>query len=375
MKDSTGSRRAIVHIGLPRTGTTTLQRVLHGLRPTLAAAGILYPDLVPGSAAELHISHQYLGETLDGRRPRTERSELLDALSHQLATTDADIVLLSYEGLCLASAWLGVPQRLAAVFARHGFAMEVLVTVKPQDELVNSAYTWRTQFLREARRFEDYFRAEIGQPRLDLARLLLPWRRACAGRVWAVPTRDVRSDQPLVQRIFDELGLLPRVAAMIGADQLALVENRSPGPVAVEVARRLRRGGGHLALGRAVRDATRFIEDMARARGLNDAAFMGLDDRMRAAAAARWSRANDRFAQQVWGSPWASRVTPPPAVPSNEVAGQGGPQRQVEEILDEVCRRYQIHLEGGVGLALRDATASVGNRLHRVFRYGRALGW
>jgi hypothetical protein len=37
--------RAIFHIGLPKTGTTTLQNSLHAAREALAAHGILYPSL------------------------------------------------------------------------------------------------------------------------------------------------------------------------------------------------------------------------------------------------------------------------------------------------------------------------------------------
>ncbi len=304
--------------------------------------------------------------------PRSERAELLASLSSQLSATGADTVLLSYEGLCLASPWLGVPERLAALFARHGFAMEVLATVKPQDELVNSAYTWRTQFLREGRPFARYFQAEIGQSRLDLARLLRSWRGACAGRLRAVATRDPRSGRPLVGRVFEELGLLPRVAALVGAEDLALVENRSPGPVATEVARRLRRQGAHLALGQAARDATRFVEDAARSRGLNDVAFLGLDPALRGKAAARWERANDRFARQVWGQAWSARVAAQPAAPGNELAGRSSPD--VEDILALTCERFQLRLAQGPRLLFRDATAAAGDHLGHLVRYGRALG-
>ena len=369
MVGRSGLRRAIVHVGLPRTGTTTLQRVLFGLRPQLLAAGVLYPDLTPRSAVQPHLSHQHLGEALDGRRPRVERAELLEALATQLAGTQADTVLVSYEGLCLAPHRLRVPQRLAALFARHGFATEVLATVKPQDELVNSGYTWRMQFLREARDFRSFFQAEIGQPRLDLARLLRPWQAASGGRLLAVPTRDPRSDRALVERVFDECGLLPRVTGLLRPEDLALVENRSPGPVAVAVARRLRRGGAHLALRAAARDATRFVEDAARALGADAVPFNGLDAGSRTQAAARWSQANDRFAQATWGEPWSARVAQQPATLPNEVTASA----DVEAVLAQVCGRFDIRLSGGMRLAVQEAAAAAASRFSRLVRFGRAL--
>ena len=127
-------RRAIVHIGTPRTGTTTLQHILTRLRPALAGAGVLYPDLTPSSATVPHLSHQYLGEALDGRRPRRDRAELLADLAAQARATPCDILLLSYEGLCQAPPALRVPHTLAALLRDAGFAMEAVMTVKPQAE-------------------------------------------------------------------------------------------------------------------------------------------------------------------------------------------------------------------------------------------------
>lgn len=369
-------RRAIVHVGLPRTGTTSFQRVMSGLRADLLACGILYPQLTPRSAGQPHLSHQYLGEALDGRRPRADRAELVDLLAHQLATTDADTVLLSYEGFCLAPAWLRVPQRLASLLARHGFAMDVLATIKPQAELVNSAYTWRTQFLREARPFTACFKADIDAMQLDLNRVLRAWRATCDGRIMVVPTRDARSERPLVERILEEAGLLPRMAGMLGPQERTLMENRSPGPVAVEVARQLRQGGAHLSLGRSARDVVRFVEQEATARGANAIPFMGLDTAARAIAHAKWRNANDRFARTVWCEAWSARVVEQSTAASNDILQRddaAADLRLVADILGETCERYRLRLDRGSGLALRQAASTAASRLARMLRYGRAL--
>ena len=371
-------RRAIVHIGMPRTGTTTLQRVLTSLRPELGRAGVLYPELTPRSAAEPHLSHQHLGEALDGRRPSRERQELLTQLAGQLAATAAETVLLSYEGLCLIPPGLGVPRMLASLFARHGFAMEVLATVKPQGEFTNSTYTWRTQFLREHRTFQAYFQAEGGSPVLDYHRLFAPWRAACDGSMTVTPLRDMRSGQPLIARVMADLGLHEVVGPMFSLTDLALVENRSPGPVAVEVARRLRMGGAHLRLRHPRREVTRFVERSASLGGLDAIPFRALDPASRARDAARWRPSNDRFAQGVWCGPWASRVADAPAAPVNEIA-QSAPDpallAQVDRILGETCEAFQIRLGHTPGVALRTMAGEVSARLYRQFRHARARAW
>ena len=315
-------RRAIVHIGTPRTGTTTLQRILSSHRGELERRLVLYPDLTPASAAEPHLSHQHLGEALAGRRPARERRELLDRLDRQMAATSCDTVVLSYEALCLIPAAFRAPQTLAELFARHGMAMQTVLTIKPQAEYLNSTYTWRTQFLREGRPFRDFVRGHVGAGALDYERLAKPWRAASAGRLTAIAVRDPAGEQPLVGRVFAALGLAERVGELMSEADLGLVENRSPGPVAVEICRQLCAGGAAFALESRSRAATRFVEQVARAQGYDSSAFMGLDDEMRAEIEARWRAANARFAERVWGAEWAGRVACEPPRPANEIAGR-----------------------------------------------------
>ena len=311
---------AIVHIGTPRSGTTTLQRIFADRRAALAAAGILYPDLTPVRDAEPHLSHQLLGEALAGRRPARERRELLDLLEAQLAASPCDTVLISYEALCRIPASFGAAQTLAALFARHGMAMETLLTLKPQVEYLNSTYTWRMQFLREERIFASFLAANLDLPDFDLARLVAPWRRASADRLTAVPLRDPRSSDGLVDRVADALGLAQRLRGVLADDDRILVENRSPGPVAIEVCRRLRAEGAALWLGGSARAVSRFVERAARTAGADAAPFCGFDAASRARLAARWASANERFAALAWGEPWARRVGSAPPAPVNDLA-------------------------------------------------------
>jgi hypothetical protein len=342
-------RRAIIHLGLPRTGTTSVQRVLTRLRPELAHAGILYPALTPRSAAEPHLSHQHLGETLDGRRPREERVELLDNLSGQLGGSDADAVLISYEHLCLVPPRRGIATLLAGFFRRHGFAMEILATIKPQAEFLNSTYTWRTQFLREKRAFVDFANAEMGHRTLDYAALFEPWRRVCDGRMTVLALRDPRSDQGLLARFLDAAGL-DRARRLLTAEDLGLVENRSPGPVAVEVCRRLRAQGAQRRLSGRGREVTRFVEEACRQRGLDAVSFKGVDAGHRERIEARWNASNTRLAAVAWGEAWSARVARAPEAEINELARTRDPAglHEADAVHSATCERFGLALEGGL---------------------------
>lgn len=318
---SPGMRRAILHIGVPRTGTTSLQKLLAERRAALLGVGVLFPDLTPRSAERPHLSHQHLGEALDGRRPPEERRELLEDLDRQLAETPADVAILSYERLWRAASWRRLPRMLCDLAERRGFRPEVLVTVRGQAELIQSHYGWRLQFLREWRPFAEAFSRDLGDRRLDFAAGVAPWSRAAEGRVSAVPLRDEASAEPMALRVATELGLADRLQPILAEPAARMQENRSPGPVTSEVSRRIRWSGVRL---RAA-EGRRLIDQAARlaaSRPEEAAPFRALTPAQAARAQRRFAASNAAFAAAVWGEPWEARVASPPLHEPNELAGR-----------------------------------------------------
>jgi hypothetical protein len=341
-------RRAIIHVGMPRTASTTIQHVLAHLRPALAGAGILYPALTPRSAAdEPHISHQHLGEALDGRRPAVEARELLDDLARQLAATTADVVILSYEDWIQERRAFAIGDRLNAVFASAGFRTEVVVVVKPQSEHLNSIYSHRAQLMRERRLFAAFCRGFESSHRFAYAELLEPWWRLAEGRVQALPLRDKRSAEPLINRFLAAADVLDRVAPLLAASELRRVENRSPGPVAVETSRRLRLLRVPARLAVRPRVVMRDVERLAFAQGLDSVPFKGVDPALRERLSARYAATNDRFARLAWQAPWDEVVAPEPPHAVNEIGGRpiaAGTEGVIAGLMSEVGRQYGVVL-------------------------------
>jgi hypothetical protein len=216
--------------------------------------------------------------------------------------------------------------------------MRTLLTVKPQADYLNSTYTWRIQFLRESRTFAAFLRAHMGHRECDWERTVAPWRAVSTGGVAVVPVRDPGSDRPLVERVLSAVGLGDRAGAAITEDDLGVVENSSPGPLAVEVCRRLRAEGAAFRPDVPAREISRFVEQAARAAGLDRAPFAGLDEDLRARVAARWSAANERFAASVWQAPWSDRVASAAPRPVNEVA-RSSASAETEAAVRDLLRR------------------------------------
>jgi hypothetical protein len=364
-------RRAIIHIGTPRTGTSSLQMLLHTRRADLARVGILYPDLTPASAATPHVSHQHLGETLDGRRPRRERGELLARLDRALAASRDDVAILSYESLCLLPPWHRAPKLLCGLFERRGFRPEILMTARPQAAYLQSQYTWRIQFLREARAFAAAFEAELRARRFDYRRGLGAWARAAGWRVHLVPVQDRLSRAPLVERIAMELGIADRLMPLLTPADLAYRTNESLGPVGVEVSRRLRAGGTGGAQG-AAREVTARIGALTHARGLDAEPFRALDPRMAERVRAVYERGNDALARRVWGTDWSARVADPPPRAVNELARLGsgtGREAAVDDILGLVRREFS----GRLAVAAPGLSGRIGAAASEVVQFARRL--
>ena len=330
---------------MPRTGSTTFQYILDRSRPELIEAGILYPDLTPKSAAaDKQLSHQHFGQTLDGRRPRHEREELLQSLSAALSRNDCDTVLISYEDFIQQRPRFRVPEFLGEFFAGHGYQAEALITVKPQSENLNSMYTLRTQLIRERQDFAHFARSHMNAARFDYDRLIAPWSAAFSGRIRAVPVRDRRHNAPLLVRLLSELRLYRRVAPTLQPGDLRRVENRSPGPVAVEVSRRLRAMRTHARLG-IPRDLMRVVQRMARQRGYDRGKFNGVGPELRAEMDARYRDSNERFARAVWKQGWDEVVAPEPPRPVNElITGRIDPATEAEivDILRQASEQFAV---------------------------------
>lgn len=120
---SSSPQRVVLHVGLPKTGTTYLQALLADHREELRAAGVLYPFLRPGAmfhgAVEVRGSHEKFGLT---EAEVAGTWEALCARAHDFAGT----TVLSHE--VLAGATPAQVERALAPLA--GLEVHVLVTAR-----------------------------------------------------------------------------------------------------------------------------------------------------------------------------------------------------------------------------------------------------
>lgn len=96
-----------LHIGMQKTGTTSLQRTMADKRQELQSHGILYPSGTAGVAAEDHDAHHYLAHAIRGRRQQHSPNIPFELLSkhvealHEAAATFAGDMVISSEDFSL----------------------------------------------------------------------------------------------------------------------------------------------------------------------------------------------------------------------------------------------------------------------------------
>jgi tetratricopeptide (TPR) repeat protein len=148
-------RRAVLHIGIEKTGTTTLQQTLAAGRPALAAAGVHYPRSPAADPGGLAANHVLLAihaaepeATRDLRRILGPEAEARIAgfpaeLAAEVAALppNAHTVLFSNEHCHSRVTTAAGVARLHALMAPLFARVEVLVWLRRQDQLAASRYT------------------------------------------------------------------------------------------------------------------------------------------------------------------------------------------------------------------------------------------
>lgn len=135
-------RQIFLHIGQPKTGSTSLQFFLHRNREALAARGILYPTTLPGQ--RLQEKHHCLVENLARMTDRDTAAEpAWSAILQQIDASSASQVVLSDELFwrILEHRPAGRPQVIRWI-ARQLAGHEVIVVcyLRRQSDWIESRY-------------------------------------------------------------------------------------------------------------------------------------------------------------------------------------------------------------------------------------------
>jgi hypothetical protein len=142
-------RRCFIHIGTPKTGSTSLQAFLAANRAQLLDAGIFIPQSAGGGDPEAAGHHAIPSELL-GEPPWPSGG--LAAVGAELASTDAPVACISSENISLLYDRPEQLKRLRDVIVESGFTPVIVAYVRPQVSYATAVFAlnvlngYRTSF-------------------------------------------------------------------------------------------------------------------------------------------------------------------------------------------------------------------------------------
>lgn len=90
----------ILHVGLPKTATTTIQHVMDSMKPALAEQGVLYPGT---TAAQMELVRRSQFHHLDSHSGEGSLAEALGWVAEEIRAARPDRVVLSCERMVLVT--------------------------------------------------------------------------------------------------------------------------------------------------------------------------------------------------------------------------------------------------------------------------------
>lgn len=196
-----------LHIGTPKTATSSIQKFLGMNRSALEACGYVYP-ISPHRFPRVHKNrngHLLIArvEKEDGTRDKeAERAYYADGLALILKCFEQyDNVIMSDESIWFYSAYVhkGFFKRLASDAAAHGFQIRVIVYLRRQDQYMESRWNQsvkrKTAMPAAVLPFEDYLaRCQVKEQRTLLYGTRLDQIADIIGRENVIVRRFDRAD-------------------------------------------------------------------------------------------------------------------------------------------------------------------------------------
>lgn len=298
--------RLVVHVGPPKTATTYFQQALFANADVLAAHGVYLPNAARLELAPKAVCHHHLAwDLMDSPRFRPDIGGW-DALTAELATVDAETVLISSEVLSPSVIFTrGLGDALDERLLSLGRDVTILYVVRDQLSLINSSYAQEAKTLTDLPDFPNHASTLLRRGAADLERQTSRWYESSEIAFVAVPFSQLSESNPVMALLRAADIDVAEQEQVIGAEPV----NITLGPIAVEAFRLLRSYLGSLNPSlthddMAVRRLHRIAARHAKELGWCDDPYWGWPPALAARAAELLADSNERFAQAVWGTAW-----------------------------------------------------------------------
>ncbi len=292
-----------LHIGLPKSGSTTIQSMIFANRTRLARHGVYVPEASTNGYRNAH--HHMLAWEILGRTTRKDAQGNIEALKSELTLrrTPGHILITSeyFQERLHRKPYL---EGLRDLFAAMGYRLRIVAYVRPQPDYINSNYAQNVKLLFNKQGVDLFVRRALKLGRYDYTKLLLPVLELDGIETVYRPFNRETLERGISKDFLATIGL--NESAIAGM-KISMIENTSPGPktlaVCLAVSRRLAKLG--IVLDDDDRNrASRTIQDLGEQMGWNAVKFSGISKHNARLIQKRFATSNDEFASAVWDRKW-----------------------------------------------------------------------
>jgi len=294
-------RRLVLHVGIPKTGTTSLQQFFFDNRAALLEQGILYPV----SESRPRNSHSNMVWEHTGQGIFDPSGVTFESLKAIASTCEWDTLLISSEFLSLTKRHSKTADAIAALIGTLDLDLTVVAFVRPQHVWTNSAYCQATKTFQNHLPFTEYLRRIIDSPRFDYCESMKTWMEWRNAEFVARPFSGRYLKPDLETYFADAAGLNNKMVSIL-ANSPRQLWNITPGPHEIEISRRLvKRMGNNSAWPVGANSLLRScIGQSILLHGWGAAPFNGVDNKSRGEFERRFGGSSEAFAQRHWGKSW-----------------------------------------------------------------------
>ena len=280
-------RNLVVHIGLAKTGSTSIQRMLFELRDALARQGIFIPA---AGCPPCLCCHNNVAHSLSGAMDYRPDQGGWEEFATEIATATSHTILVSAEAFTTDHN-SGIVDRLAKLAESEDLQTRILAYVRPQHALLESGYSHLVARRMGTATFDEFVANTQRNNHLDFNSILKPWRDAFAGGVSVFPMEPSRMPKGLLSHFLGALGVATHGASL---DTMVLHENTRLGAKELEVRRlaNLAMSGLGFREMRKRGARLRFLPAL-----LADAPFVGMNDTQIRDTIDYYNQSNTRFAR------------------------------------------------------------------------------
>jgi hypothetical protein len=293
---ASGPRRCILHVGAPKTATTSIQFMLKQNKRRFLKHGFLIPESGQGRSG----SHRILAHDLAGR-PLQEIDGVSRKFVHEVLKSDAHTVLISSEFLWPIMAVPFQAERVIGHLRAIGLDITLVVYVRNQPQFFNSAYVQASTSLRQGDEFPSFVNRGFTKKNHYAYSHWISIAERHELTVLARPYLQMVRRGGVMEDFLTTIGV-----SSPGTFDTAVERNRSAGPFTVAVARELVRRIGapkRLTPSQTLACKKAFRTELGR-HDIKDDAYCGLTTPLAAEIEQRYFDDNARFAAFAWGTSW-----------------------------------------------------------------------